>query len=206
MPSGPASPGRRWRSPPAAGARPGQRGRPGWSARAGARQPGPGQRHPAPGLGWRGRAGRFVRRHRLGPYLLLLPSMAGMGLVLLWPSSRSAMSEPPSARERSLDRTAPGPPAPPLVSAAGPAPGPPARLPRHPPLRAQRHRRGGRAGDALPDPVAHSGAGHRGGQPAVRRPRSASLASLRLSFRDRPRASGGSRQIVLPPMRLKLRM
>src|SRR5450631_1645792 len=36
MPSGPASPGRRWRSPPAAGARPGQRGRPGWSARAGA--------------------------------------------------------------------------------------------------------------------------------------------------------------------------
>jgi N,N'-diacetylchitobiose transport system permease protein len=36
MPSGPASPGRRWLSPPAAGARPGQRGRPGWSARAGA--------------------------------------------------------------------------------------------------------------------------------------------------------------------------
>ena len=34
MPSGPASPGRRWLSPPAAGARPGQRGPPGWSARA----------------------------------------------------------------------------------------------------------------------------------------------------------------------------
>ncbi len=40
------------------------------------------------------------------------------------------------------------------------------------------------------------------GQPAVRRPRSAARASLRLSLSDRPRASGGSRQIVLPPMKL----
>ena len=43
------------------------------------------------------------------------------------------------------------------------------------------------------------------GQPAVRPPRSACRASLRLSLRDRPRASGGRRQMVLPPMRLKLR-
>jgi N,N'-diacetylchitobiose transport system permease protein len=31
------------------------------------------------------RAGAFVRRHRLAPYLLLAPALAGIALVLLWP-------------------------------------------------------------------------------------------------------------------------
>jgi N,N'-diacetylchitobiose transport system permease protein len=30
-------------------------------------------------------AGAFIRRHKLGPYLLLLPALVGIGLVLLWP-------------------------------------------------------------------------------------------------------------------------
>jgi ABC-type sugar transport system permease subunit len=72
-PPGPESPGRRRLSPPAVGARPGQRARSGPPARAA-----------APGLG--GRTGRFIRRYRLGPYLLLLPSLIGIGLILLWPT------------------------------------------------------------------------------------------------------------------------
>ncbi len=38
--------------------------------------------------GWtpmRTRLGAFVRRHKLAPYLLLLPALAGIALVLLWP-------------------------------------------------------------------------------------------------------------------------
>jgi ABC-type sugar transport system permease subunit len=31
------------------------------------------------------RAGAFIRRHKLAPYLLLLPALAGIALVLLWP-------------------------------------------------------------------------------------------------------------------------
>jgi N,N'-diacetylchitobiose transport system permease protein len=31
------------------------------------------------------RAGAFIRRHRLAPYLLLAPALAGIALVLLWP-------------------------------------------------------------------------------------------------------------------------
>jgi ABC-type sugar transport system permease subunit len=38
-----------------------------------------------PGSGWRGNLGGFVRRHRLAPYLLLAPAVAGIALVLLWP-------------------------------------------------------------------------------------------------------------------------
>ena len=76
------SPGRRRLSPPAVGARPGQRGRPGLPARAGARRAGIGPS----GSGGRAKAAAFIRRHRLGPYLLLLPSLIGIGLVLLWPT------------------------------------------------------------------------------------------------------------------------
>jgi ABC-type sugar transport system permease subunit len=43
--------------------------------------PGP-ARAPAPA---RVRAGAFIRRHKLAPYLLLLPALAGIALVLLWP-------------------------------------------------------------------------------------------------------------------------
>jgi ABC-type sugar transport system permease subunit len=63
---GPEDSGPRRPSPPAAGARPAP---PQWA-------------HP----GWRVRAGMFVRRHKLAPYLLLLPSLAGIALVLLWPT------------------------------------------------------------------------------------------------------------------------
>ena len=76
------SPGRRRLTPPAVGARPGQRGRPGLPARAGARRAGIGPS----GSGGRAKAAAFIRRHRLGPYLLLLPSLIGIGLVLLWPT------------------------------------------------------------------------------------------------------------------------
>jgi N,N'-diacetylchitobiose transport system permease protein len=31
------------------------------------------------------RAGAFIRRHKLAPYLLLMPGLAGIALVLLWP-------------------------------------------------------------------------------------------------------------------------
>ena len=70
MPSGPASPGHRWLSPPAAGARLGQRGRPGCPP--GPARPSRGRAADRSGPGWRA-GGPFVRRHRLGPYLLLLP-------------------------------------------------------------------------------------------------------------------------------------
>jgi N,N'-diacetylchitobiose transport system permease protein len=43
--------------------------------------PGP-ARAPAPA---RVRAGAFIRRHKLAPYLLLVPALAGIALVLLWP-------------------------------------------------------------------------------------------------------------------------
>jgi N,N'-diacetylchitobiose transport system permease protein len=70
------------------------KGRPGGTApRAGPGRPaGPGVSGPH---GPRGRRGRpvgtaglraFVRRHRLAPYLLLLPSAAAIGLVLVWPT------------------------------------------------------------------------------------------------------------------------
>ncbi|HLH58535.1 MAG TPA: sugar ABC transporter permease [Streptosporangiaceae bacterium] len=57
--AGPANPGRRRLSPPAVGARPATT---------------------------RDRSGHFIRRHRLGPYLLLVPSLIGIGLILLWPT------------------------------------------------------------------------------------------------------------------------
>ena len=31
------------------------------------------------------RVGAFVRRHRLAPYLLLVPALGGLALVYLWP-------------------------------------------------------------------------------------------------------------------------
>ena len=65
------SPGRRRLSPPAVGARPGRRGRPGLPARAGARRAGIGPS----GSGGRAKAAAFIRRHRLGP--------AGRSLVLV---------------------------------------------------------------------------------------------------------------------------
>jgi N,N'-diacetylchitobiose transport system permease protein len=37
------------------------------------------------------RAGALVRRYRLAPYLLLLPSMAAIGLVLIWPVIQVAL-------------------------------------------------------------------------------------------------------------------
>jgi ABC-type sugar transport system permease subunit len=45
--------------------------------------PQPGQRLPGPP--GRARAAAFVRRHKLAPYLLLAPALAGIALVLLWP-------------------------------------------------------------------------------------------------------------------------
>ena len=76
------SPGRRRLSPPAVGARPGQRRPARASRRAGARRAGTGPS----GSGGRAKAAAFIRRRRLGPYLLLLPSLIGIGLVLLWPT------------------------------------------------------------------------------------------------------------------------
>jgi N,N'-diacetylchitobiose transport system permease protein len=64
----PLDPGRRRLSPPAVGVRPGA-GAPGWRAGTGA----------------------FIRRHRLAPYLLLLPSAVAIGLVLVWPTIQIGM-------------------------------------------------------------------------------------------------------------------
>ncbi|HEU5417655.1 MAG TPA: sugar ABC transporter permease [Streptosporangiaceae bacterium] len=38
-----------------------------------------------PGQPGRARAAAFIRRHKIAPYLLLLPALAGIALVLLWP-------------------------------------------------------------------------------------------------------------------------
>jgi ABC-type sugar transport system permease subunit len=38
-----------------------------------------------PGRPGRARAAAFIRRHKIAPYLLLLPAVAGIALVLLWP-------------------------------------------------------------------------------------------------------------------------
>ncbi len=45
----------------------------------------PGRRFAGPGGPLRTRIAVFVRRHKLAPYLLLLPALAGIALVLLWP-------------------------------------------------------------------------------------------------------------------------
>ena len=45
----------------------------------------PGRPHPGGPGPARARLGAFVRRHRLAPYLLLAPALAGIALVLLWP-------------------------------------------------------------------------------------------------------------------------
>jgi N,N'-diacetylchitobiose transport system permease protein len=60
--------------------RPGSPGRPG-----GPPQPGGGQFPPA-SPSRRTRAATFVRRHKLAPYLLLLPSLAVVGLLVAWPT------------------------------------------------------------------------------------------------------------------------
>ena len=52
---------------------------------AGRRSPGP---RNVPGA--RQRAGAFIRRHRLTPYALLLPSAVAIGLLLLWPTVQIA--------------------------------------------------------------------------------------------------------------------
>src|ERR1017187_3698256 len=51
--------------------------------------PQPGQ--PLPRLPARIRAATFVRRHKLAPYLLLAPALAGITLVLLWPLAQVAL-------------------------------------------------------------------------------------------------------------------
>jgi hypothetical protein len=33
----------------------------------------------------------FVRRHRLAPYLMLAPALAGIAVVLLWPLAQVAL-------------------------------------------------------------------------------------------------------------------
>jgi N,N'-diacetylchitobiose transport system permease protein len=48
-------------------------------------RPAPGAGRPLPALPPRARAAAFVRRHKLAPYLLLAPALAGIALVLLWP-------------------------------------------------------------------------------------------------------------------------
>ncbi len=45
----------------------------------------PGRRFAGTGGPLRTRIAVFVRRHKLAPYLLLLPALAGIALVLLWP-------------------------------------------------------------------------------------------------------------------------
>ncbi|HEY1642333.1 MAG TPA: sugar ABC transporter permease [Streptosporangiaceae bacterium] len=50
-----------------------------------------GQRLPRPGRSGRGGAGAFIRRHKIAPYLLLLPALAGIALVLLWPLAQVVM-------------------------------------------------------------------------------------------------------------------
>jgi N,N'-diacetylchitobiose transport system permease protein len=49
------------------------------------RQPAPLPGRAGPPQPLRSRLSGFVRRHRLAPYLLLLPALAGIALVLLWP-------------------------------------------------------------------------------------------------------------------------
>ncbi|HEY2508639.1 MAG TPA: sugar ABC transporter permease [Streptosporangiaceae bacterium] len=48
-------------------------------------QPGTGVLRRRPAGPIRPRLGAFIRRHKLAPYLLLLPALAGIALVLLWP-------------------------------------------------------------------------------------------------------------------------
>ncbi|HEX3749908.1 MAG TPA: hypothetical protein VHW06_05040, partial [Streptosporangiaceae bacterium] len=48
--------------------------------------PAVGARSALGGPGWRVRTGVFIRRHKLAPYLLLLPALVGIGLVLVWPT------------------------------------------------------------------------------------------------------------------------
>src|SRR6201996_2702891 len=40
----------------------------------------------APGLSFRQRAGIWIRKRGLGPYLLLLPATAVIGVLILWPA------------------------------------------------------------------------------------------------------------------------
>ncbi len=71
-------------------------GRPGSPSPAGStpqgpESPGPGNTTTrsgaaAAGLSVQQRAGRWVRRHRAGPYLLLLPATAVIGALILWPA------------------------------------------------------------------------------------------------------------------------
>src|SRR5437773_6806392 len=42
------------------------------------------------GSGTRQRAAAFIRRHRLAPYALLLPSVVAIGLLLFWPTVQIA--------------------------------------------------------------------------------------------------------------------
>jgi N,N'-diacetylchitobiose transport system permease protein len=49
----------------------------------------PSRRRPPSGAG--AGLGAFIRRHRLGPYLLLAPALAGIALVLLWPLLQVAL-------------------------------------------------------------------------------------------------------------------
>jgi ABC-type sugar transport system permease subunit len=51
--------------------------------------PGARPRQPA-GPTRRMRLGTFIRRHKLAPYLMLLPALAGIALVLLWPLAQVA--------------------------------------------------------------------------------------------------------------------
>ncbi len=51
--------------------------------------PGARPRQPA-GPARRVRLGTFIRRHKLAPYLMLLPAVAGIALVLLWPLAQVA--------------------------------------------------------------------------------------------------------------------
>ncbi len=51
--------------------------------------PGARPRQPA-GPSRRMRLGTFIRRHKLAPYLMLLPALAGIALVLLWPLAQVA--------------------------------------------------------------------------------------------------------------------
>src|SRR5579863_3168184 len=60
-----------------------------------------------PGDGWGMAAGTFLRRHRLAPYLLLLPALAAIALVLIWPTIQVALYSLQNFGEAQIVGTAP---------------------------------------------------------------------------------------------------
>jgi N,N'-diacetylchitobiose transport system permease protein len=64
-------------------------------------------RQPAARPGFRGRGALWIRRHRVAPYLLLLPSLALIAALVLWPAAQIASLSFQSYGLAQLDGTAP---------------------------------------------------------------------------------------------------